>query len=205
MPNSWESMAIALGLILVFYYVSQKSPDSAKGKPPRNKENRSKPKARARSRGTAVPILSYKLERKKKKASPQGNLNRPASLLLHPYSLEQARLEYFTCASSFQGLYEPLYQASLGKITEPAQVNLLRAWECKIKAIHSPHLELVWRSSIQQTARRTPLSSVNNHLEVWQKHLNDWGLQRSFEVGQIRWSLNGSVLEQRSQENEKSC
>lgn len=188
MSSSWVSMVIAFGLILGFY--STRKLHSFK----EHRNQRS---------SASTPIISQKLERKKKKASQQPNLKRTASLLLHPHSLEQAKLQYLTSASSFQGLYEPLYQASQGKLHKSAQTDLLMAWEHKIKEAHSQHLELVWSSSIHSPV---PVKSPGseNVFRTWLKYLKGWGLQRSVEAGRICWSLNGDILEQCSQESEKS-
>lgn len=206
-------MVIALGLILGFYYTrrlrnlkkykSQKSSSSARRALPRKKDNRSKPRDYTYSREISIPILRTKFVHKKKKASQQKNPNRTASLLLHPHSLEQAKLQYLAYASSFQGLYEPLYQASQGKIQGSAQTELLKAWEFKIKEAHSQHLELVWRSSVRSPVPAKTFG-CDNIFQVWLKYLKGWGLQRSVESERICWILNENIIEQSSQESEKS-
>lgn len=213
MHSSWVSMVIALVLILGFYYarkisglkkgLSQKKPASEKRQSVKNEKVGVKASKRFRKRKAVIPILNFK--RKQKKDHTQVNLTKPASLLLHPYSLEQAKLEYYTYATSFQGLYEPLYQAIQGKKGESNYNNLLKSWDSKINATHSQHLILVWESSVYQVSSRMSLSSETDYFEVWFKHLKDWGLQRSFEAGQISWKLNGSILETSLQKNEKSC
>jgi hypothetical protein len=206
-------MVVALGLIVGFYYIrrhnrwkklkSQKSSALNKGKHPHKKGNHTKLDHYARSKETFIPILGRKREPNKKKVSPQPNLNRTASILLHPHSIEQAKLQYLECASSFHGLYEPLYLACQGKMKETAQIDLFKNWEHRIKMTQSQHLELVWRSSAySRVAAKT--SSSENVFRIWLKYLKGWGLQRSLEAGQVCWSLNGNILEECTQESENS-
>lgn len=213
MDSSWVSLFVAIGLILGFYYTRRargferykrhKSSFSAMLKTLRKKKNRSKSGDYAHAKESSIPILRKKLEHKKKKVSVRTNKNRTASLLLHPHSLEQAKLQYLTNASSFQGLYELLYQASQGNMQKSAQKDLLKVWEQKINEAHSQHLELVWRSSVYSLVP-TKTAGYENVFRVWLKYLNAWGLQRSLEAGEICWSLNGNILEQSVQESEKS-
>ncbi|HVJ48825.1 hypothetical protein [Desulfitobacterium sp.] len=215
MHSSWVSMVIALVLILGFYYarkisgrekgLSQKKADSGKRQSVKNEKVGVKASKRFRKRKAVIPILNPNFKRKHKKDHTQANLTKPASLLLHPYSLEQAKLEYYAYATSFQGLHEPLYQAIQGKKGESDYNNLLKSWDSKINATHSQHLILVWESSVYQVSPRMSLSSETAYFEVWFNHLKDWGLQRSFEAGQISWMLNGSIIEKSLQKNEKSC
>ncbi|AHF08545.1 hypothetical protein [Desulfitobacterium metallireducens] len=213
MDTAWISMIVAVGLILGFYYTRRqqsfkkyhghKSSSSVKVKTPRKKNNRSKLRDCAYSRESSISVLSQKLEHKKKKESSRTKKVKTASLLLHPHSLEQAKLQYLANACSFQGLYELLYQASQGSMQKSSQKDLLKAWENKINTTHSQHLEMVWKSSVY-----SPISVKNadfeNVFRVWLKYLKGWGLQRSVEAGEIYWSLNGNILEQCIQDSKKS-
>lgn len=202
MYHSWISIIIGLGLILGFYYIrrfrsSNKSniqkinSDKAGIKRPLKKEYRTKLRNHTRSENKSAPSLKPKY------------VPKPASVLLHPYSLEQAKLHYLANAGTFQGLYEKLYQASQGKMSEEDQLNLVHTLEDRLYTIHSEHLELVWRSCVRSSPS-IKAYSTENVFRVWLKYLKSWGLQRSVESGRIGWSLNGDVLEQSSQENKKS-
>ncbi|MEA4902007.1 hypothetical protein [Desulfitobacterium sp.] len=193
MYDSWISIIIGLGLILGFYYIrrfrgSNKSnarkinSNKAGIKRPLKKEYRTKLRNHSRSENNPAPSLKPKY------------VPKTASVLLHPYSLEQAKLHYLANAGTFQGLYEKLYQASQGNMSEEDQLNLVHTLESRLYTIHSEHLELVWRSCVR----------TENVFRVWLKYLKSWGLQRSVESGRIGWSLNGDVLEQSSQESKKS-
>lgn len=203
---------IALILILVFTFsrrlfgrneVSMNSQKHDKIKAALNKEQRFRAMERSRPKENALSKRSKSYSLKKRRTRVH-NLDRPASVLLHPYTLEQARKEFSEYASSFKGLYEPLYQASQDNLRELSQNELLKAWEDKIKATHSQYLELIWKNSGYQWASRKRANFGQAYWEVWLKHLKDCGLQRSQEANQIYWRLNGCILEQSTQENEKS-
>lgn len=214
MLSTAGNMIIALLLILVFTFsrrllwhnelgiqTKKRYPDKVKS-PFKNKERHSKVMERSRSK-EVIPNRSKNYNLKKRKTRTKANPDRPASVLLHPHTLEQARKEFLEYASSFKGLYEPLYQASQDNLRESSQNELLKAWEDKIKATHSQYLELIWKNSGYQWASRRGVMG-KAYWELWLKHLKDCGLQRSQEAGQIYWSLNGCILEQSNQENEKS-
>lgn len=207
------NMFIALILILVFTFSrrffgrnesSITSPKNKKIKASLNKELRSRVMERSRSKETALEKRSKSYSLKKRKTRSYTNLDRPASVLLHPHTLEQARKEFLEYASCFKGLYEPLYQASQDNLRESSQNELLKAWEDKIRATHSEYLELIWKNSGYQWASRKRANLGQAYWEVWLKHLKDCGLQRYQEADQIYWRLNGCILEQSTQENEKS-
>lgn len=209
MYSSLMSMAVALGLIVGFYYIKKhrswkklknRKAVIYKKKHPHKKGNRSKQEVHTRSKEASIPIFGRKREQNKKKTSP--HLNRTASLLLHPQSIEQAKLQFLNSADSFQGLYEPLYQACQGKIDEYSQAELVKKWESRIKMTQTQYLELVWRSSAY--SRTAGKSSSSDGLRAWLKYLKSWGLQRSLAAGQIYWSLNGNTLEECTQESENS-
>lgn len=205
-------MVVALGLIVGFYYIrrhnsfnklkSKKSSPTKNGKNAKKKGNSSKYRKFPYFSEGSIPNIGHKGDHSKKKVSTQSNSNRTASILLHPKSIEQARLQYLACATSFQGLYEPLYQACQDKMEESAQKDLFKNWELRIKMTHSPHLELIWRSSINRVTEKN--SNSENVLRAWLKYLKGWGLQRSLEAGQICWSLNGNIIEEDTQDSEKS-
>lgn len=210
MFSTWESIVIALSLILGYYYVRQLRRHqktarikTSSAKYTADKEKTMKAAARTRNQGAAVPMLSHYIDRRKKEITPK-HVTRPAALLLHPHTLEQAKIEYCASASLFQGLYEPLYQASLGNIHDAAFDNLLLTWESRMKTTPLQYLELVWQSSMRQASSRSADASENTFLEVWFRYLKNWGLQRSLEAGQVTWSMNGRILEQMTQEHEKS-
>ncbi|MPN05443.1 hypothetical protein SDC9_152693 [bioreactor metagenome] len=193
MYDSWISIIVGLGLILGFYYIrrfrsSNKSnarkinSNKAGVKRLPKKEYRKKLRNHSRSDNNPTPSLKPKY------------VPKTASVLLHPYSLEQAKLHYLANAGTFQGLYEKLYQAGQGNMSEEDQLNLVNTLESRLYTIHSEHLELVWRSCVR----------TDNVFRVWLKYLKSWGLQRSVESGRIGWSLDGDVLEQSPQESKKS-
>ncbi|WP_425801044.1 hypothetical protein [Desulfitobacterium sp. Sab5] len=214
MLSTAENMIIALLLILVFTFsrrlfghneldikTKRHYPEKPKSSL-KNKELRSKVMDRSRSK-EVISNRSKNYSLKKRKTRIKANADRPASVLLHPHTLEKARKEFLEYASSFKGLYEPLYQASQDNLRESSQNELLKAWEDKIKATHSQYLELIWENSGYQWASRKGIVG-KAYWELWLKHLKDCGLQRSQESGQIYWSLNGCILEQSNHENEKS-
>lgn len=212
MLSTAGNMFIALILILVFTFsrrlfgrnkLSINPQKHEKIKSSLNKE-RSRVTERSRSKEKALSKRSKSYSLKNRKKRSYTNLDRPASVLLHPHTLEQARKEFLEYASSFKGLYEPLYQASQDNLRESSQNELLKAWEDKIKATHSQYLELIWKNSGYQWASRKRATFGKAYWEVWLKHLKDCGLQRSQEADQIYWRLNGCILEQSAQENEKS-
>lgn len=169
----------------------------------KNKNRHSKIIDRSRLKESILNNQSKSYSLKKQKKRTKANPDRPASVLLHPHILEQARKEFLEYASSFKGLYEPLYQASQDNLRESSQNDLLKAWEDRIKTTHSQYLELIWKNSGYQWASRKGVMG-KSYWALWLKHLKDCGLQRSQEAGQIYWSLNGCILEQSNQENEKS-
>lgn len=225
MQSPWGSTLVALGLIAGFYFFrkiygrrksffKKKLASEKKGTAPK-KGTPLKTSDRHRDTGGAVPIFSKHAERKKKEISKKFNPERPASLLLHPHSLEQAKQEYFARASYFQGLYELLYQGSQGNLGCSIQARLIQDWELKITSTHSEHLTLVWTSIVHHHAGKKfygkgasginkSLCSESALLAAWLKQLKDWGVQRSFESGQACWKLNENILEQSSHEVLKS-
>lgn len=56
---------------------------------------------------------------------------------------------YLMYADNFQGLYEPLYKASVGVISQERMINLLREWDIRMNRITNLPIELRgWWSTI---------------------------------------------------------
>lgn len=218
MGNQWESILVALGIIVLFYLM--------------RKYNQSKKPSLSSRPLQAIPI-KYREKQlhsrgKRRENSPfhnsSRNSNHIASLIMHPNSLEQARKEFSENAQRFHGLYESLFLSCNGKVTGVFREQVLRRWEEGIQATEAQYLILLWTTIVRthcgrsyyrnsSTRGNSDTKVENDILRDWLKQLFKWGLRReihgqipSSELEQdlrttscaeyVRWILNGKVLEE---------
>lgn len=219
MGNQWESILVALGIIVLFYFIRKyylsKKPEliSRPIQATQTTKNREKQMLSRGKRTENVPFNNS-----------SRNSNHMASLIMHPNSLEHAGKEFMENAQRFHGLYESLFLLCNGKITGVFREQVLRRWEEGIQAAEAKYLTLVWTTIVRKhcgrsyyqnsSSRGTSDNKVENDiLQDWLKQLFKWGLRReihghipSSELDResrnassaecIRWILNGEVLEE---------
>ena len=231
MGSQWESILVALGIILLFYfsrryYLRDKPPI----KPPYNPQTPHP--IRAKNKNKQLQVVRKKINHKAAQTKTSQNSNQVASLVMHPLSIERAKKEFLQYAQRFRGSYESLYLTCYGKPTGILREQVLRNWEEGIRATEAQNFILVWNTIVQKHCGRnyylkgTPRwardAKVENEiLHDWLKQLFIWGLLRelrgqtqSTELGgeprggnaepeKTCWLLNGEILEE-GQERVKS-
>lgn len=186
MASSWESIIVALGIILLFYclkrYFISNNPSILSH---RGHENSSKKSAKKSQHTERKPLKHAQLN-----SAPHSNQG--ATLVLHPHSLARGGKEFAEHAQDFQGLYESTYSLGNGQSGSLSCKDILRSWEVRICATTAKHLILVWSTIVHKHCGRDyyqprTLGSKRDHqaehqiLQEWLKQLYKWGLQRKFQ------------------------
>lgn len=215
MGSSWESIVVAVGIILLFYFARHYTP---RLKSPKNM------KIKSRSKEHHKPLeVQTKKESKQSRTKQSTPSNAAASLVMHPHSFERAKKEYLQNAQRFSGFYEVLYLSSTGKLAGTSQEQLLKSWEDGILSTDASNFILAWNTVIQKYCGRNFYFKGNSKgkgddeeenriLQDWYRILHKWGLHRE-PGGQIQselhggepmgaqelsyyWVLNGEILEE---------
>ncbi|AFM01017.1 hypothetical protein Desde_2704 [Desulfitobacterium dehalogenans ATCC 51507] len=216
MRSSWESIVVAIGIILLFYFARRYTPGQ---KSPKTMKKGSRPKEETKP----LEMILTKKEMKHVPVKPSPSSQGVASLVMHPHSFERAKREYMRYAQQFSGFYEVLFLSCSGKLSGPRQEQLLKDWEEGILGTDAPNFILAWNTIIQKYCGRNFYFKGNikgkgeqgeeeRILQSWLKILFRWGLHRELK-GQIQlephggepigaqeqnyfWVLNGEVLEE---------
>lgn len=215
MGSSWESVVVAIGIILLFYFARRYTPQL---------KNPKSMKTKSRSKEQPKPLeVHTKKENKQSRIKQSTSSNSAASLIMHPHSFEQAKKEYMQNAQLFGGFYEVLYLSCSGKLAGTRQEQLLKSWEEGILSTDASNFILAWNTIIQKYCGRnfyfkgnskgkSEIEEENRILQDWYRILLKWGLHRE-PGGQIQselhggepmgaqelnyyWLLNGEILEE---------
>ncbi|EHL06634.1 hypothetical protein HMPREF0322_02683 [Desulfitobacterium hafniense DP7] len=214
--GSWESVVVAIGIILLFYFARRYTPGQ---KHPKTMKTGS----RSKEETPALEMILTKKEAKHVPVKPAPSSQGAASLVMHPHSFERAKREYMHYAQQFSGLYEVLFLSCSGKASAQGREQLLKNWEEGIVGTNAPNFILAWNTIIQKYCGRNFYFKGNvkgksdqgeeeRILQDWLKILFRWGLHRE-PRGQIQlephggepigaqdlnyyWVLNGEVLEE---------
>ncbi|AGA69670.1 hypothetical protein Desdi_2239 [Desulfitobacterium dichloroeliminans LMG P-21439] len=222
MGSSWESLAVAIVIILLFYFGKRFAPQL--------KETQKRIKVKQpKDESKAMAIILSKKENKAKATQPRPSHSSStvASLVLHPHTFERAKREYIQYAQRFLGAYELLYLSCYGNIGGERKVQLINNWEEGILSTDAPNFILAWNTCVQKHCGRNFYGRGNSKgnskekidyemvdliLQDWLKLLLRWGLHRE-PRGYIQselqggepigttelnyyWLLNGEVLEE---------
>jgi hypothetical protein len=222
MGNQWESILVALGIIVLFYFI-RKYYQSKKLSLISRPVQATPMKYREKERERQMPTRGKRRENAPLNNSSR-NSNHIASLIMHPNSLEHAGKEFLENAQRFHGLYESLFLSCNGKVTGVFREQVLRRWEEGIQAAEAQYLSLAWTTIVRKHCGRSyyvnsssrgnsDIKVENEILQEWLKQLFKWGLRReihglmpSSELDQgslntpgaecVCWILNGQVLEE---------
>ncbi|MGI1660069.1 MAG: hypothetical protein ACRKFN_14045 [Desulfitobacterium sp.] len=224
MGSSWESIAVAIVIILLFYFGKRYAPQI--------KENQKRVKVKQpKEESKALDMILSKKENKVTQSRASHTSSTVASLVLHPHTFERAKREYLQHAQRFLGAYELLYLSCYGNLGGERKVQLLKNWEEGILSTDAPNFILAWNTCVQKHCGRNFYSKGNPKgntmgnskekidyevvdliLQDWLKLLLKWGLHREprgYTQSELQggeplgatelnyyWLLNGEVLEE---------
>lgn len=186
MASQWESIIVALGVILLFYclkrYFASNNPTILSH---HGHDHSAKKPVKKSQQGERKAIRRTQL-----KSGP--HTNQGATLVLHPHSLARGGKEFAEHAQAFQGLYETSYDLCNGQSGNLLCKDILRSWEARICATSAQYLILVWSTIVHKHCGRDyyqprtlgskrDLLAEYQILQEWLKQLYKWGLQRKFE------------------------
>lgn len=198
MGGQWGTFLVALIVIIVYYFAVKTY----------RKQNRAKAqhkKLKNTSKFSQKPIIKPSSHSKSMKTASSSSSRHRGSLVMHPHSLEVAKIEFTQVAPKFRGAYESLYLSSQGRGANPEHV--LKIWDETIKNSKAKYLVLTWTTLIRKhygnlySKDSSPWGEDSKKddliLKEWLKQLCHWGLKRELlgESHTPLWTLNGETVE----------
>lgn len=114
-----------------------------------------------------------------KQSLPKGNRNKVFSEAQSDDAMTCVYKAYLMYADNFQGLYEPMYKASIGAISQERVMNVLREWNIRMSRIINIPIELKgWWSTIIADIDVLPYSELQMRSREIIKMIEGCGIVR---------------------------